>query len=74
MTNPPHSLDLLGKRVRYCGKEGFVVARLDPLAAHKDRLAPLRAASVTIRFEGDLGPTFVELDAAEFGSIELLEG
>ena len=74
MANPPNTLDPLGKRVRYCGKEGLLVSRLNPLGVGRDRRAPLRAESVTIRIEGDLGPTFVELDAAEFGSIELLEG
>ena len=74
MANPPNSLDLLGKRVRYQGREGFVVARLDPLAAHRDCLAPFRGESVTIRIEGHLGPTFVEVDTADFGSIEVLEG
>jgi hypothetical protein len=29
---------------------------------------------VTIRIEGHLGPTFVEVDAVKLGSIELLEG
>jgi len=74
MANPPNSLDLLGKRVRYQGKEGLVVSRFNPLAARTDRLAPFRAESVTIRIEGHLGATFIEVDAAELGSIELLEG
>lgn len=74
MANPPNSLDLLGKRVRYQGKVGLVVGRLDPQAARRDRLAPFRAESVTIRFEGHLGATFVEADAADFGDIEVLEG
>jgi len=74
MANPPNSLDLLGKRVRYQGREGLVVSRFNPLAVGRDRLAPLRTESVTIRFEGQLGATFIELDAAELGSIELLEG
>jgi hypothetical protein len=74
MANPPNTLDLLGKRVRYQGKEGLVVARLDPLAAHRDRLAPFRGESVTIRIEGHLGPTFVEVDAVDLGSVEVLEG
>ena len=74
MANPPNSLDLLGKRVRYQGREGLVVGRLDPTRAQRDRLAPFREESVTIRFEGDLGPTFVEVDAADFGAIEVLEG
>jgi hypothetical protein len=74
VANPPNSLDLLGKRVRYQGKIGLVVGRLDPAAARKDRLAPLRAESVTIRFEGQLGATIVEVDAAELGSVEVLEG
>jgi hypothetical protein len=74
MANPPNSLDLLGKRVRYQGKEGLVVGRFDPTRAHRDRLAPFRDESVTIRIEGHLGPTFVEVDAAKLGSIELLEG
>jgi hypothetical protein len=34
----------------------------------------LRAESVTIRFEGQLGPTLVEVDAADLGAIEVLEG
>jgi hypothetical protein len=74
MANPPNSLALLGKRVRYHSQIGLVVGRLDPTTAQRDRLAPFRGESVTILFEGDLGPTFVELDAADFGSIELLEG
>jgi len=74
MANPPNTLDLLGKRVLYQGKIGLVVGRLDPTRACKDRLAPFRSESVTIRVEGDLGPTFVEIDAAELGSIEVLEG
>ena len=74
MANPPNSLDLMGKRVRYQGKEGLVVGRLDPPAAQRDRLAPFRGESVTIRFEGHLGATFIEVDAAELGSIEVLEG
>ena len=74
MANPPNTLDLLGKRVRYWGKEGLVVADSTRCAAHRDRLAPFRGESVTIRFEGDLGPTFVEVDAADLGSIEVLEG
>jgi hypothetical protein len=74
MVNPPNSLDLLGKRVRYRGKEGLVVGRLDPLAAHRDRLAPFRGESVTICFEGHLAPTFVEVDAVDLGGVEVLEG
>jgi hypothetical protein len=72
MAKPPNSLELLGKRVRYQGREGLVVSRLQPLAARRDHLAPLRAESVTIRFEGRLGATLVEVDAADFGAIELL--
>ena len=74
MANPPNSLDLLGKRVRYQGREGLVVSRFNPLAARKDRLAPFRGESVTIRFEGHLGATFVEVDAVDLGGVELLEG
>ena len=74
MANPPNSLDLLGKRMRYQGKEGLVVARLDPLSAHRDRLAPFQAESVTIRIEGHLGPTFVEVDAIDLGGVAVLEG
>jgi hypothetical protein len=74
MANPPNSLDLLGKRVRYQGKEGLVVSRFNPLATRGDRLAPFRAESVTIRIEGRLGPTFVEVDAVDLGGVELLEG
>ena len=74
MTGPPNTLDRLGKRVRYRGKEGVVVGRLDPLAAHKGRLAQFRGASVTIRFEGHLGATFVEVDAVDLGGVEVLEG
>ena len=74
MANPVNSLDLLGKRVRYQGKVGLVVGRLDPTKACKDRLAPFRSESVTIRVEGDLGPTLVEVDAADLGGIEVLEG
>ena len=74
MANPPHTLDLLGKRVRYQGREGRVVSRLDPLSTRGDRLAPLRAESVTIRFQGHLRPTFVEVDAADFGDIEVFGG
>ncbi len=74
MANPLHTLDLLGKRVRYRCREGLVVSRLDPLAARRDRLASLRAESVTIRFEGKLGPTLVEVGAADIGAIEVLEG
>jgi hypothetical protein len=29
---------------------------------------------VTIRFEGQLGPTFVEVAAVDLGGIEVLEG
>ncbi len=74
MINSQNSLDLLGKRVRYCGKEGLVVSRFNPLAVGRDRLAPFRGESVTIRFEGHLGATFIEVDAVDLGSIELLEG
>jgi len=74
MANPPNTLDLLGKRVRYQGKEGLVVGRLDPGRPRKDRLAPFRSESVTIRFEGQLGATFVEVDAADLGSVEVLDG
>lgn len=49
MVNPPNTLGLLGKRVRYQGKEGLVVGRLDPLLSRKDRLAPFRGESVTGR-------------------------
>ncbi len=72
MANPPNTFDPLGKRVRYCGKEGLAVSRFNPLAVGRERLAPLRAESVTIRFEGYLGATFVEVDAADFGDIEVL--
>jgi hypothetical protein len=74
VANPPNSLDLLGKRVRYQGREGLVVSRFNPLAARTDRLAPFRAESVTIRIEGHLGPTFVEVDAVHLDGVELLEG
>jgi hypothetical protein len=73
VANPPNSLDLLGKRVRYQGKIGLVVGRLDPAAARRDRLAPFRSESVTIRFEGQLGAIFVEVDVADLGSVEVLE-
>ena len=73
MTHLPNPLELLGKRVRYQGREGLVVSRFNPLAAHRDRLAQLRGESLTIRFEGQLGPTFVEVDGAELHRIELLE-
>ncbi len=73
MANPPNTLDLLGKRVRYGGKYGVVVGRLDPRASRKDRLAPFREESVTIRFEGTLRPTFVEVGGAELARIVLLE-
>lgn len=74
MTNSPNTLDLLGKRVRYQGKEGRVVSRFNPLAAGGDRLAALRTESVTICFEGHLGATFVEVAAVDLGGVELLEG
>ena len=74
MVTPLNPLDLLGKRVRCQGKEGLVVSRFNPLATHGDGLAPLRAESVTIRLEGRLGPTFVEVAAVDLGDIELLEG
>ena len=74
MANPPHTLDLLGKRVRYQGKEGLVVSMFNPLAAHRDHLAPFRSESVTIRIEGHLGSTFVEVDAIDLGGVDLLEG
>ena len=74
MINSQNSLDLRGKRVRYQGKVGLVVGRLDPLADQRDRLAPFRAESVTIRFEGQLGATFVEVAAIDLGGVELLEG
>ena len=74
MANPPHTLNLLGRRVRHCGKEGLVVSRFNPLAVGRDRLAPFRGESVTIRIEGHLGPTFVEVDAIDLGGVELLEG
>jgi hypothetical protein len=67
-------LELLGKRVRYQGKEGCVVGRLDPHVAGRDRLAAYRSESLTIRFEGPLGATLVEVDGADFGDIEVLEG
>ena len=70
---PPNSLDLLDKRVCYRGQEGIVVGRLDPRRAGKDRLAALREASVTIRFEGRLGATFVEVGGPELAAIETLE-
>ena len=73
MINSQNSLDLLGKRVRYCGKEGLVVSRFNPQAVDRDRLAPLRTESVTIRFEGQLGATFVEVAAIDLGGVELLE-
>jgi hypothetical protein len=73
MVSPPDPLELLGKRVRYLGREGLVVGRLDPRRSSRDRLAPFREASVTIRFEGPLGPTFVEVEGAELASIELLD-
>ena len=73
MANSPNSLDLLGKRVRYAGKEGLVVSRFNPMAAGRDRLAPFRDESVTIRIEGRLGPTFVEVDAVDLGGVEVLE-
>jgi hypothetical protein len=34
----------------------------------------LRGESVTIRFEGPLGATFVEVAAIDLGGVELLEG
>ncbi len=74
MTDFPNTLDLLGKRVRYQGREGLVVSRFNPLAAHRDRLAPFRGESVTIRIEGHLGATFVEVDAVDLGGFEVLEG
>ena len=73
MADPPDPLELLGKRVRYLGKEGHVVARLNPRSSQRDRLASFRQASVTIRFEGPLGATFVEVAGAELGVIELLD-
>lgn len=69
----PDTLALLGKRVRYQGREGLVVGRLDPHSLGRDRLAFLRGASVTIRFEGPLGATFVTVEGAELGAIELLD-
>jgi hypothetical protein len=74
MPELPNSLDLLGKRVRCQGREGLVVSTLNPLAAHRDRLASFRAESVTIRFEGQLGHTFVEVDVTDFSDIAALEG
>lgn len=73
MASPREPLELLGKRVRYRGQRGVVVGRLDPRSAQRDRLASFRQASVTIRFEGPLGPTFVEVDGAELGAIEPLD-
>jgi hypothetical protein len=73
MPELPNSLDLLGKRVRCQGREGLVVSTFNPLAAHRDRLASFRAESVTIRFEGQLGPTFVEVAAPDLGDVEVLE-
>jgi len=67
------ALKLLGKRVRYMGKVGVVVGRLDPQSTHRDHLAPLRDHWVTIRFEGPLGPTFVEVEDAALGTIEVLD-
>ena len=49
------------------------VSRLDPRGSSRDHLASFREASVTIRFEGPLAPTFVEVDGAELASIEPLE-
>ena len=71
MTSAPDPLELLGKRVRYRSRVGLVVGRLDPRSGQRDRLAPFREASVTIRFEGPLGATFVEVAGAELGVIEL---
>ena len=48
---PPNTLDLLGRRVRYRGKEGLVASRFNPLAAYGYRLAQLRGESVTIRID-----------------------
>jgi hypothetical protein len=73
MTVPPDTLALLGKRVRYRGKEGLVVGRLDPRLSGRDRLAPFREESVTIRFDGPLGATFVEVEGTELAVIEVLE-
>ncbi len=69
----PDTLALLGRRVRYRGKEGLVVGRLDPRSSGRDRLASLRGASVTIRFQGPLGDTLVEVQDAELGAVELLD-
>ncbi len=74
MANPPNTHDPLGKRARCCGKEGLVVSRFNAQAVGRDRLAPSRDESVTIRFEGHLGATFVEVDDADFGDIEVLGG
>ena len=73
MVVPRNTLDLLGKRVRYRGKEGLVVGRLDPQLARRDRLATFRGESVTIRFEGPLAPTFVEVEGADLDAIEVIE-
>jgi hypothetical protein len=73
MAAPANPLDLLGKRVRYRGQVGLVVGRLDPRHSRRDRLAPFREESVTIRFEGALGATFVAVEGAELDAIELLE-
>jgi len=71
--SPATPASLLGKRVRYLGKVGVVVGRLDPRSVRRDRLAPLRDHLVTIRFEEPLGPTFVEVDDAASGDIEVLD-
>ena len=73
MAAPANPLDLLGKRVRYRGQVGLVVGRLDPRHSRRDRLAPFREESVTIRFEGPLGPTFVEVKGPELAAIEPLD-
>ena len=73
MVAPANFLDLLGKRVRYRGQVSVVVGRLDQRRSQRDRLAPFRDESVTVRFERPLGATFVEVEGAELAEIERLE-
>jgi hypothetical protein len=67
-----NTLDLLGKRVRYDGESGLVIARSEPAPASRDRLAAQRGRSVTIRIEGTLAPHFVEVTDSDLERIEVL--
>jgi hypothetical protein len=67
------TLALLGKRVRYRGKEGLVVGRLDPQSRAGIAWPPCAAPRSRSASRGPLGATLVEVEGAELGAIELLD-